>query len=331
MGALGESLRRNRLLIFGGAALMALMAWGACLLFIPDFRVQTGLLFEANESADTLPNGEDMADWLNYPGTAPVVGATFAAGLVLLSVFALLRERFSTRAFIPLDKTRIKTAEEIERPVIAVATDTVSVPLAKDESGYETTSAGHSNPNGIESIADHLLEGTPKRIVIVSPEGDRVAVGSLRLVRELADRGKRIILIDMTAFGSLGAAMLDGDNLSGITDLLDGQKRLDDVIHNDHFSQAHIMPLGRADPESAMRSADRLPFILDALETVYDFVAIECGASTSRQIDRIADGPVEVIMNILDPDNEAVVRSALDLDQGGYEDVIILMDSMARD
>lgn len=79
-----------------------------------------------------------------------------------------------------------------------------------------------------------------------------------------------------------------------------------------------------------MRSADRLPYILDALETVYDFVVVECGPSTSRQIRRIADGPAVVIMNIVNPDDNSVVAAALDMDQGGYEDVIILMDNPER-
>ncbi|MBV2142798.1 chain-length determining protein [Falsochrobactrum sp. TDYN1] len=272
-----------------------------------------------------------------YPKTLPIVSSTFVAGLLLLSIFVLLREMFSGRAFIPLDRDGVEAVEEIEMPVIAAATDMASVPPSENEFVYEKptpqrplSAAEPHSPNSVGSVADRLLEGELKRVIIVSPEGDQAALGSMRLVRELADRGKRVILIDMTAYGVLGTAMLDGKNLPGITELLGGQKRLNDVIHNDHFSQAHIMPLGLADPEDAMRSVERLPFILDALETVYDFVLVECGTSTSRQIHRIADGPVEVIMNIVDPDDDEVVRSALDMDQGGYEDVIILMDVAAE-
>jgi hypothetical protein len=72
-----------------------------------------------------------------------------------------------------------------------------------------------------------------------------------------------------------------------------------------------------------------LPLILDALETVYDFVVVECGPSSSEQIRRIADGPASVVMSIVDPDDKGVALAALDLDQGGYEDVVILMDETA--
>lgn len=254
-----------------------------------------------------------------YPKTLPVVSSTFAAGLLLLSIFILLRELFSGRAFIPVAPHPYDKIEENEMaPVLPIN------PQSESESVSEASSvSGDSEPNSVKNVANRLAK---KRVVIVSPEGDQASVGSLHLVRELADKGRRVILIDMSAYGTLGAAMLESSTMPGVTELLTGQKRLNDVIYTDHFSQAHIMPLGKADPEEVMRSDDKLPLILDALETVYDFVLVECGSSTSRQIHPIADGSAEVIMNIVDPDNEDVVRAAIDMDQGGYEDVIIVMN-----
>ncbi|MFD1197477.1 tyrosine-protein kinase family protein [Brucella gallinifaecis] len=166
-----------------------------------------------------------------------------------------------------------------------------------------------------------------KRVVAVSPEGDDASVYTVRLVRELADRGKRVLFIDMTAHGILGQAMLESNDHAGITELLAGERRFNDAIHADHFSRAHIMPLGKVNPERAMRSAGRLPFILEALETIYDFVVLECGPSTSSQIHCIVDALTAIIINIIEPDDESVAAAALDMDQSGYEDVIILMDA----
>ncbi len=303
-----------------------------------------------------------------YPMILPIVGATFAAGLLLLSIFVLLRELFSGRAFETVDGRRIKAVDEIEMPVIAAAAEAAAVPPSRaerrDTAAEETIAVPRRtwtmpfaakppvpgtrksieefpmvkqretkqpdtkprNPNGMEAVADLLSGRKLKRIVVVSPEGDRASAGTVRLLREFADRGKRAILVDMTAQGTVGLAMLDGAHLPGITELLSGERRFNEVIHSDRFSQAHVVPLGEADPETAMRSADRLPLILDALETVYDFVLVECGPSSSQQIRRIADGPTTVVMSIVDPDDKGVALSALDLDQGGYEDVVILMD-----
>ncbi|MFQ0814681.1 chain-length determining protein [Brucella anthropi] len=298
-----------------------------------------------------------------YPMILPIVGATFAAGLLLLSIFVLLRELFSGRAFVVADGQRAAAVEEIEMPVIAAAVEAAAVPpsgsapveavsdetiAARRRSWTMPFTAGSSvsetrksveefpmmkqgdtrqrNPNGVAAVADLLAGGKLKRIVVVSPEGDQASAATVRLLREFADRGKRAILVDMTAQGTVGLAMLDGAHLPGITELLSGERRFNEVIHSDRFSQAHVVPLGEADPELAMRSADRLPLILDALETVYDFVVVECGPSSSEQIRRIADGPASVVMSIVDPDDRGVALAALDLDQGGYEDVVILME-----
>lgn len=303
-----------------------------------------------------------------YPMILPIVGATFVAGLLLLSIFVLLRELFSGRAFVTADGQRVAAVEEIEMPVIAAAAEAAAIPPSRSERidavSEETIAAPRRswtmpfgrksveefpvikqgeitqgevkqretrprNPNGVEAVADLLAGGKPKRVVVVSPEGDKASAGTVRLLREFADRGKRAILVDMTAQGTVGLAMLDGTHLPGITELLSGERRFNEVIHSDRFSQAHVVPLGEADPERAMRSADRLPLILDALETVYDFVVVECGPSSSEQIRRIADGPASVVMSIVDPDDKGVALAALDLDQGGYEDVVILMDETA--
>lgn len=282
-----------------------------------------------------------------FPLTLPVVGSTFVAGLLLLSIFVLLRELFSGRAFVAPGSRKAEPVEEIEMPVIAAAAEAAAVP----PSSVETVTPGRPwavpqdspppivlkpvveshiamprNPNGVHGVAGRLIEDGMKRVIVVSPEGDPASADTVRLLRELADRGKRVVLIDMTAHGTVGQAMLDGHRGAGITDLLAGTRRFNEAIHGDRFSQAHVVPLGEADPVAAMRASDKLPLILDALETVYDFVFIECGPSSSRQIGKIADGSASVIMSIVDPDDTRVADAALDMDQGGFEDVIILMD-----
>jgi len=62
IGALFTSLRRNWLLILGGAAIMAVLAWLLCLLITPDYRAETRILIETRESVFTRPNGETTAE-----------------------------------------------------------------------------------------------------------------------------------------------------------------------------------------------------------------------------------------------------------------------------
>src|SRR5690606_20013942 len=62
IGALFKSLRRNWLLVIGGAFLMALVAWVICMLITPDYRAETRLLIEPSESVYTRPNGDVAAE-----------------------------------------------------------------------------------------------------------------------------------------------------------------------------------------------------------------------------------------------------------------------------
>ncbi|RUV98749.1 hypothetical protein EOA46_34020, partial [Mesorhizobium sp. M1A.F.Ca.IN.022.05.2.1] len=44
-----------------------------------------------------------------------------------------------------------------------------------------------------------------------------------------------------------------------ITNLLASEAQFSDVIHPDLYSDAHVIPVGTADPIRAMRAADRRP------------------------------------------------------------------------
>lgn len=279
------------------------------------------------------------------PNTLRVVIATFLLSLLLLAVSVLFLEMFKRRSRILELQDNFVVAEEIKMPAIGAAGDidsasAVTISGLKNRRWtsplrvHETIATKESlidmseNPNSVKAVADGLIAVKSKRIIAVSPEGDDASIVTVKLVRELADRGNRVILVDMTAKGTLGRAMLDEGNRYGITDLLAGERRFNDTIHTDHYSQAHVMPLGKVVPAIAMRSADRLPHIMDALETAYDFVVVECGPSNSQQIERIFASSAVVIMNIVDPNDDRVITAAMDMDQSGYQDVIILMDNL---
>lgn len=311
-----------------------------------------------------------------FPKTLALVGTSFAAGLLILSLFVLLRELFSGRALQSQDH---KLAEEITMPptniwgedldkasdeqdlteVQAPATEAelpkqtmpdISAmqqvydqynlpargksPIAEPDENNEASSdivapetAGSSEsygPNSVHTIAGLLIGQGYHRIIVLSPEGDEGAAGAICLMRELADHNNRSVLIDMTGSGAVGATTLDGQNLAGITDLLLNEKQFTDVIHNDHYSDGHIIPVGNGDPMEAMQAAERLPFILTALETAYDFVLIETGPATAEQVLNLDSENSVFIMSIIDSEKPEVAISALDLQQAGLDDVIIL-------
>lgn len=170
----------------------------------------------------------------------------------------------------------------------------------------------------VAGIADHLIDGDAGRAVFISPEGDEASAVSVMVARELADAGLKALYLDLTWSGAPSAAMLDGVRHTGITDLLAGQAQFADVIHGDLYSGCHVIPAGTADPVRAMRAADRLPMILDALDGTYDVLVIECGATDAQTIEAVADDYAEVLIGAIDPLDPRVGAAVADVEACGY-------------
>lgn len=221
-----------------------------------------------------------------------------------------------------------------EPPVEAV--QTVSVPdepaagEEEDETWYadaaadvneedETTMASTSPEEiTVAGIADHLIDGDAARAVFISPEGDEATAVSVMVARELTDAGLKTLYLDLTWSGAPSSAMLDSARHPGITNLLMGRAQFADVIHGDLYSGCHVIPAGTADPLRAMRAADRLPTILDALDDTYDILVIECGATDVQGVEAVADDYTDVLIGAIDPLDPAVAAAAADIEACGY-------------
>ncbi len=283
-----------------------------------------------------------------FPKKIPMTIAAFVASLLLLSIITLLRALFSGQALRPAANTQpvvaeaitapvavrdipeparpvVEAAQPMAEPVAPLAADIHEMPEepavseAKEQQAELDTSAveapaeapaistGHS---GIANVATRLMASGAARAVVVSPEGDEASALTILLVRELADRGVRVILVDMTGSGEIGRSMLDDKNLPGITNLLVSEKHFSDVIHPDHYSQAEIIPLGNHDPAKAMQSVGRLPMILNALQSAYDLVVVDAGPATVVELKHLLADGTELILGVVDPDDPDVAATA---------------------
>ncbi len=257
-----------------------------------------------------------------FPKKIPMTIAAFVASLLLLSIGTLLRALFNGQALRPA-YARKPRPTETEAPIVVretVVTPAIAPPADLPERAAPAVSdaleplaaapsitADHS---GIARVADRLMASGAARAVIVSPEGDEASALTILLVRELADRGVRVILIDMTGSGEIGRSMLDAKDLPGITNLLVSDKHFSDVIHGDHYSQAEIIPLGNHDPAKAMQSVGRLPMILNALQSAYDLVVVDCGPATVAELKHLLADGTELILGVVNPDDPDVVATA---------------------
>lgn len=290
-----------------------------------------------------------------FPKMVPILAAAFAGSLLVVAVIVLLRELFSGRAMRPAAGAAVRleeepapmpAAQEAEaappEPARVPAVEAVQVvslpaepaePVAGDEDDGtlpaeaaadaneedETTMASYRPEEiTVAGIADHLIDGDAGRAVFISPEGDEATAVSVMVARELADAGLKTLYLDLTWSGAPSAAMLDSARHPGITNLLAGRAQFADVVHGDLYSDCHVLPAGTADPVRAMRAAERLPMILDALGDAYDILVIECGATDAQGIEAVADDHAEVLIGAIDPLDPAALAAAADVEAHGY-------------
>jgi uncharacterized protein involved in exopolysaccharide biosynthesis/Mrp family chromosome partitioning ATPase len=266
-----------------------------------------------------------------FPKKIPIVSAAFAGSLLLLSLLTMMRELFSGRAFKPVNRfiTEDERVPSVLMPEPAQAAlaqpvrerqETSLMSLAPEDPAAPAVDPEHT----VKAMCDHLVEKGASRAVIVSPEGDEAAASSVLIAREMADRGLRAILLDLTQTGAASHPMVDGLALPGITNLLASQAQFADIIQNDPYSNAHVIPNGTADAHTAMRAVERLPIILNALTTAYDVVIVECGPADAKGIGRLVTPGSEIIISVIDPEDASIVKCAAALQDAGYEDLLIV-------
>lgn len=280
-----------------------------------------------------------------FPKVLPMTAAAFVASLLILSIGTLLSALFSGRALRPAptavaDVGVVEPKAVASPKIVAAAVPPVesSKPLHAEPSPVAApvftapsvaapvlatapSAEGpdhHADHSGVAGVADRLMASGAARAVIVSPEGDEASALTILLVRELADRGVRVVLIDMTGTGEIGRSMLDGQNLAGMTDLLANERSFSEVIHADHYSQAELIPLGIHDPVKAMQSIGRLPMILNALQSAYDLVVIDSGPATAAELKHIVDDGSELVLSLVDPEDHDVKAISMALFDGEF-------------
>lgn len=283
------------------------------------------------------------AVWVDdYPLSAPVApepAQPFSAAQEDVEPLAQEKPVVTTQATVqpvmpaqaaPIEAVATVVAADAETPAPSVAEDVLpAYETDQPEEQDETLMArSHRMEIAATQAAERLIEGDANRVVFVSPEGDAATAVSVIVAREVADAGLRVVFLDLTWSGAPSAAMLESADYSGITDLLASRARFVDVIHDDLYSDCHVVPSGTTDPEQAMKAADRLPIILDALGTAYDIVVIECGAAEASAIAGIAGEHAECFVSAIEPRATAVTSVAAGFEAAGYGEIVKVMPTV---
>lgn len=215
--------------------------------------------------------------------------------------------------------------EETQTASAAAAAEPAGDEIAQPESEDDMARFGLRHDEiTISAAVDRLIDGDVDRAVFISPQGDEATGTSVTVAREMADAGLRVIYVDLTWSGAPSTAMMEREGRPGVTNLLAAQARFADVIHDDAYSDCHVIPAGTADPEQAMRAIDRLPIILEALDTAYEVVVIECGATDAEAIAAVTGDHADLYVSAPDPRDRAVIALARDLEAAGYGETLVV-------
>ncbi|CAN7239542.1 Wzz/FepE/Etk N-terminal domain-containing protein [Rhizobium rhizogenes] len=280
-----------------------------------------------------------------FPKVGPIVVVAALASFLLTCIVIMLMELFSGRALRPVgpaEREALVQKESAAHPLTAANAQQSAVPasmlsvaadqaLARDmeeavDLGHLPQAAAEDEEDfSIQSVADYLIGHDSRLAIAISPTGDNGSTATVMLARTIADAGCRIVLVDMTGTGCPSRLMAESDDLSGVTDLLCGEAAFADTIHPDRLSDAHLVPQGTSDVGRAMRGADRLSLILDALGSAYDIVLVECGAADVSGVAKLTRSKdTEILLSMPEPDESQFMAAMTEFQKAGYEHIILM-------
>lgn len=300
----------------------------------------------------------------SFPKVVPITIVAVLATLIMSAVVVMLAELFSGRALRPVSPAGRKeepatavdagvaTPEDRAAPVAAIANAAASADRGLPASllsvqGDETlvdeaeedqtpeqdagTPLADGDEFSIETVAAYLIDSRARIAFAISPSGDDGSTATVMLARELDERGRKVVLIDMTGSACPTWLMAARRDLPGITDLLCGAAPFSETIHPDRLSGADVIPQGNSDVRQAMRGADRLSMIADALADAYDLVLVECGPANAESVARLSrNGEHEIILSAPKPDEQELVEIMAAFEKVGYSDLVLMSGRSAH-
>lgn len=170
------------------------------------------------------------------------------------------------------------------------------------------------------SVFQDIGEG---RIIVTSPGGERGSKTTWILARQLAasnDNG--VVVIDLSGDGATAKAMLGGNDLPGIFNLISGAVSATNIIYRDQKSGAHIVPAGTLFEGQPGPDPQTLSDVIDAIAMSYDFCIVDCGDADIEEIEVVATDDSIIIISGINARLKQCKQLEDDLKQDGFTDIL---------
>ena len=199
------------------------------------------------------------------PYAALVAVAVLLFGIAIVATKALFTAARSPKpAWSPAASGLVRTSPQTPRP---------GAPSAAKSVGTVST------VDSVATLAGELLVRPPDIggfRTIITGETDGVDSGpeAVELARTLADAGADVMLVDWSLDGHGIAESLDVRSRPGLSELLLGEAKFEDVVARIPASSAQIIATGAAGEPDELLDPDQLNLALDALDTAYDHIIV---------------------------------------------------------
>lgn len=148
----------------------------------------------------------------------------------------------------------------------------------------------------VQKVAEHLQNHVPSaggcRTLVVG-ETSAIDAGpeATALARELSAQGHAVIVVDWSPDGSGLAQKLGLARTPGMTELLGGQAKFEDVVQRLPDSESHVIASGAAQPyDNEGPDPDQLNLILDALDEAYAHIIVVGPHDAARSLFESIEG-----------------------------------------
>ncbi|HEX9882063.1 MAG TPA: exopolysaccharide transport family protein [Hyphomicrobium sp.] len=141
----------------------------------------------------------------------------------------------------------------------------------------------------VDALASELLVRPPDIggfRTLITGETDGVDSGpeAVELARTLADAGADVMLVDWSLDGHGIAQSLGALPRPGLTELLLGEAKFEDVVARVPASSAQLIAAGGAAEPDELLEPDQLNLTLDALDTAYDHIIVVGRTAAARAL-----------------------------------------------
>lgn len=142
----------------------------------------------------------------------------------------------------------------------------------------------------VPALAVQLLARPPdiggfRTLMTGATEAIEVGSDAVDLVKAMAQAGADVMLVDWNSDGRGVADTMGAEPRAGLTELLQGKVKFEDVVTRVPASGAHFIPAGAvALDRDALLDPDQINLTLDALDTAYDHIVIVARTNAARAL-----------------------------------------------